>query len=148
MGQIIDIEGRQSSPDVYSAARVTLRRIGGPEEIGPRLFPHLQDELAAERRICDVINPRNHKKFDLQQTADFLRLARQGDCHELMGFLCAYAGYQPPQPIEPLEELGALLRAFNHAEQAQAGREARIQALMEQHELDEPAKSEQQGEGA
>ncbi len=97
--------------DVSDAYRATVQRLGGFKKVGAELRPELDPEKAGEwLRNCldrgrrEVLNP--------DYCLEVKRMARQAGCHIIEAYEHDYLGYRAPEPIEPVDEIAELQKAF------------------------------------
>ena len=95
---------------VYDALKYVMQSLGPPKEVGPLIFPHKEDPLAAGRLLSDCLNPNRDEKLDIEQIILLLRLAKEKGCHLGIEYLCTAAGYSKPTPINPQDERAELQR--------------------------------------
>ena len=96
--------------DVYAALKYVVQSLGQPKDVGPILWPHKQDPVAAGRLLSDCLNPNRDEKLDIEQIILLLRLAKEKGCHLGIEYLCTAAGYSKPTPIDPQDERAELQR--------------------------------------
>lgn len=103
--------------DMNDALREAVRAIGGNKKAGPKLWPELLEEQAANR-LRDSLNPEKRDKLSPEQVMLLLRLAGQAGFHGAMGFVAYTAGYEAPRPVLPEDQENQLQRQFVDAVQA------------------------------
>lgn len=103
-----------------------VRVCGGSKQVGPLLWPEKTPE-AAQRLLLDCLNDERPNKLSPEQVILVLRMARAKGYHEAMEFICSDAGYTTPAPIEPVDEVSELMKAFNESVALQASLASRIE---------------------
>jgi hypothetical protein len=93
------------------AIRSAVDALGGPKRVGADLWPSRRLPEAARllNHALDVDRP---EKLSLGEVELIGRLAREAGCHTIATYLMRAWGYQDPQPVEPVDELAELQRAF------------------------------------
>lgn len=69
----------------------------------------------AQTKLADCLNPDRRDKLSLDELLLLLAMGRQKACHVAMSFLATRAGYEPPRPVTPAEELTNLQMEFIRA---------------------------------
>lgn len=104
--------------DIFDATRTAIQRLGGFKTVGAALWPEKSPDKAGEL-LANCLNRTRPEKLDLEQFLLIVREARKVGCHVVAAFICDNAGYAPPQPIEPKDEMAELQRAYISAVEAQ-----------------------------
>lgn len=97
--------------DVYDALSDLIRVLGGPKSVGIKLRPEKPADEAA-KWVKDCLNRERREKFDPEQVLWLLKCAKAIGHHDAINYLCGECGYSNPQPIEPEDELGRMLREY------------------------------------
>lgn len=97
--------------DIYEAIRATVMRLGKPKEVGALLWP-TKPPVEAGQLLSNCLNRARPEKLSLDDLVFLAREGRKADCHTILAYLCEEAGYRPPQPIEPINEMAELQRKF------------------------------------
>ena len=92
---------------MLDAVNVAILAIGGPQEVGRRLWPTLK---SSTQRVRDCLNPNRDEKFALDELTQIARWARDVGCHAIALHFNSEAGYVPPVPIAPADEKAELER--------------------------------------
>lgn len=95
--------------DIYDAVRSTVQRLGGPKKVGCLLWPDQPPEKAGQRML-DCLNRDRREVLNPEQLLFLAKEGRKSDCHTILAYLCEEAGYRPPEPIEPVDEMAQLQR--------------------------------------
>lgn len=103
--------------DVNEALREAVRALGGNKKVGPKLWPELLEEQAANR-LRDSLNSEKRDKLSPEQVILLLRLACEAGFHGAMGFVSFSARYEAPRPVLPEDQENQLQRQFVDAVQA------------------------------
>lgn len=110
-----------------------VRSLGGSKAVAPKLWPE-KSVLDAQKTLCDCLNDDRSAKLDFAQVLLILRMARDADIHIGMEYIAQRLSYAPPEPIEPADELAELLRENLQDLREAAKRQARIEALLANHQ--------------
>ncbi|MEW8189919.1 MAG: hypothetical protein AB2766_11500 [Candidatus Thiodiazotropha endolucinida] len=97
--------------DIYDALRDCIKALGGNKEVGHIFWPEKPIEKAGEQ-LADCLNRARPQKLDPEQTLYILKEARKVGCHIGMFFITRVCDYRQPEPIEPLDEMAELQKAF------------------------------------
>lgn len=97
--------------DVNDALREAIRALGGYKKVGPKLFPDVLEDQAANR-LRDCLNPDRRDTLTPSRVLMILRMAREAGFHGAMSFIAFDAGYEPPRPVVPEDQENELQRAF------------------------------------
>ena len=95
---------------VFEALKYVCQALGKPKEIGPLIFPHKEDPVAAGRLLSDCLNPDRPEKLDIEQVILLLRLAKERGCHAGVEYINNACGYSKPIPVDPDDEKAELQR--------------------------------------
>jgi hypothetical protein len=87
---------------INDAAKVVVLALGGPKEVGPRLWGTALK--SAPQRVHDCLNPNREEKFSPEEIVQLARWGREVGCHALAICFNAEAGYAPPVPLAPEDE--------------------------------------------
>lgn len=114
--------------DVHTALSDVVRALGGFKKVGAAMRP---DKAADEagRWLADCLNKDRRERLDYDQLLWLLKEGRRIGCHTAMHFLNQEAGYAPPVPVEPEDEMAELQRQFIESVRAQARIAERIEKL-------------------
>lgn len=93
------------------AIRSAVDVLGGPKRVGGELWPSRRLHEAA-RLLNHSLDPDRAEKLALAELELIGRMAREAGCHTIATYLMRAWGYQDPQPVEPVDELAELQRAF------------------------------------
>lgn len=93
------------------ALREVIKALGGPKKVAPRLRPERSVDDAT-RWLLDCINPDRQEHLYPDQLLWLLCEARTAGCHLGMHYIARAAGYAPPAPVEPRDELAELQRTY------------------------------------
>ncbi|MBT3042221.1 MAG: hypothetical protein KME67_05105 [Candidatus Thiodiazotropha sp. (ex Codakia orbicularis)] len=97
--------------DIYEALRTCIGALGGPKKVGVVLKPEMSVDKA-RNWLNDCLNPSKRDKLDIEQVLWILRESRKIGCHAAMYFIANHCNYRQPEPIEPLDEMAELQKAF------------------------------------
>ena len=114
--------------DLNHALRDLIAALGGAKRVGSNLWPE-KTLSAATSYLANCTDANRPEKLSLDQIMWLLKKGRQQDCHVAINYICAAAGYAPPQTREPEDEKAQLMREYVAAEKEQAERARRIQSL-------------------
>jgi hypothetical protein len=92
---------------MLDAVSVAVLAIGGPQEVGRRLWPSLK---SSTQRVRDCLNPNRDEKFSLDELTQIARWSRDVGCHAIAMHFNAEAGYVPPVPLAAADEKADLER--------------------------------------
>jgi hypothetical protein len=93
---------------INDAAKVVVLALGGPKEVGPRLWGTALK--SASQRVHDCLNPNREEKFSPEELVQLARWGHDVGCHALATCFNAEAGYAPPTAISPEDEKAELDR--------------------------------------
>lgn len=102
--------------DLDDALQNAVLALGGFKKVGPKLWPALPMEDAAQR-LRHSLNKSRREKLSQHETLLLLRLAREAGFHAAKYFLDDTAGYSRSAPLDPKDER---LRAIAALEAATA----------------------------
>lgn len=106
--------------DVYDALRAAVQAVGKPKTVAARLWPNKPPEQA-HKELLDALNRDNPRKLDADEIMAILRMAREVGCHQAKHWIDSELGYAPSQPVEPQDELAALIEEYlNHERRREA----------------------------
>lgn len=111
---------------IHDALGDLVRALGGPKEVGLTLKPEKTAEDAAGW-VKDCLNPKRREKFDPDHILWLLKRGREVGCHDPINWICAQAGYLPPEPTEPETELTNLLREYVAIENRRSALQPKIE---------------------
>jgi hypothetical protein len=123
-------------PEHLSEAMVeVVKACGGTKRIAALLWPAKADQNieGARRYLANCLNPECNEKLSLDELMLILRTAREAGCHIAMEYLSTALSYAPPQPIEPHDELGDLLRQYLQQRERDKSRGDQIERLIAKH---------------
>lgn len=112
--------------DIYDALGDVVRSLGGPKAVGIRLRPEKPADEAA-KWVKDCLNRERREKFDPEQLLWLLKEARAIGHHDALAYINSQAGYTPPTPIEPEDELTKLLREYLDCEKKRSVLQPKIE---------------------
>lgn len=92
---------------MLDAVGIVVLAIGGPQEVGKKLWPALK---SSTQRVRDCLNPNRDEKFSLEELVQLARWGRDSGCHAIASYFNAEAGYAPPVPVAPADEKAELER--------------------------------------
>ena len=115
------------------ALKAAVAALGGAKIVGAKVFPDKTPDRAAQV-LLDCLNPGRSEKLELGQVMMILRMARDAGVHTGMEYIAQRLSYAPPEPIEPADELAELLRENLQDLREAAKRQARIEALLANHQ--------------
>lgn len=81
---------------------------------GALLRPELSPDQAG-RWLANALDGARPEKLSPEQVAFLVQQGRRQGCHTAMLWLAREAGYSDPQPVEPEDEMAALLRQYIEA---------------------------------
>lgn len=110
------------------AIRALVQALGGAKKVGIALRPDKPIDDAA-RWVLDCMNPERREHFDLEQLLWLLKEGRRIGFHAPINWIVGEAGYGPPPPVDPDDELVALQRDFIASTKRQEQLVARIERL-------------------
>lgn len=96
---------------ISDALREAVQALGGFKKVGAMLWPDQSAEHAATK-LRDCLNHDRRERLTPDQVVYLMRLARQADCHVIAKYLMQEAGYAPPVPLDPEDQLARLQREF------------------------------------
>lgn len=85
---------------------------GGPKRVGKFLWGESITADDARRRIRHNLDPDRRERFSNDELLLLLQLGRESNCHLLADFINRRAGYAPPKPVDPEDEVNRLKREF------------------------------------
>jgi hypothetical protein len=96
--------------DINDALRAAVKACGGTKAVASTLWPEktIND---AQSYLNDCLN----SKLSPEHVLLLLKWAREKGFHGAIGYLCTEAGYTPPLPVEPEDELARLEREYINA---------------------------------
>ncbi len=97
--------------DLTDLLRSVVNSLGGPKEVGRRLYPQ-KGEDAARRYLLDCLNPDRDHDIGTEGFLTLLRWAREKGAHFAVNWLCDELGYTRPTPIEPEDQRAEAQRQF------------------------------------
>lgn len=102
-----------------------VQALGGFKRIGPRLWPSLpQDDAAQRLRHC--LNKSRREKLDHHEAVSLLAWGRELDFHGAKHFIDDVTGYERSAPVSPKDQE---LKAIAAVEQAAGALRAATEAL-------------------
>lgn len=93
------------------AIRHAVAALGGPQVVGHMLWPTV-DPIDAGIKLANCLNRHRKEKLSLAEFFLIMREARKIGCHVIAAFVNKNAGYAPPMPIEPKDEIAELQRKY------------------------------------
>lgn len=114
--------------DWRSALRYAVDAIGGPAQVGVRLWP-AKSGRDARVLLLHCLSPDRPEKLDLEEIEWILAEARKAGAHAGLAYLCRSTGYADPQPITPEDEQSELMRQFVAAQKAMSAIVRRLDGL-------------------
>lgn len=112
--------------DLNEAIRETINSLGGMKKIGSAIQGEAKSPVDAGKWLADCLNDAKRDKLAPDQLAYIRRRARAEGVHILAAFEAQDAGYAPPQPITPEDEVAQLQREFVTAVKALTAIQARM----------------------
>lgn len=109
------------------AVRDTCRLVGF-NDIALELWPK-KGALAAARYLNDCLNPDRAQKLDGEEILYIARRGREKGVHIIAAFMCMEAGYAPPVPVAPQDQMAELQRAYIQSVEDQKRINARMERL-------------------
>lgn len=97
--------------DIYDAIRTAVQRLGGFKVVGSAMWPEKSPDKAGEL-LANCLNRARPEKLDTEQILYLIREARKVNCHVIVAFINEDAGYAPPTPTEPIDEMAQLQRDY------------------------------------
>jgi hypothetical protein len=88
--------------------------------------------VAKGKYLENALNPERAEKLAISEIAWILRLGRDHGAHAAMHYFNESAGYGPPQPVEPVDEIAELQRQYISAAKSITAMAERIQRLQVQ----------------
>lgn len=113
---------------ILDAARECVQALGGTKAVGARMRPDIPPDQAG-RWLSDCLNDARREHLSPDQVAWLAREGRAVNCHAILLFMCAQAGYAPPVPVEPDDERDALMREYVASAKMLRGISERIERL-------------------
>lgn len=112
-----------------------MKALGGTKRVAADLWPAraARDLADARRYLANCLSAERNEKLALDEVVFILRAARGVGCHAGMWYLAEALGYSRPTPIEPKDELADLLRQYLARREQEAGKDARLERLLQQH---------------
>lgn len=103
--------------DLDDALGDLVQALGGFKRVGPKLWPNLpQDDAAQRLRHC--LNKSRREKLDHHETVRLISMGREIDFHGAKHFVDEATGYQRSAPRDPREEKNAAVVAVQSATDA------------------------------
>jgi hypothetical protein len=109
-----------------------VKACGGSKKVGHTLWPGKTVD-AAQRHLLACLNEDKPERLCPDDLLHLLRLARAVGCHSGVEYIAEALGYAKPQPIEPKDELGDLLRQYLQQRDQDKNRDERLQRLIADH---------------
>lgn len=120
--------------DLDDALSDLVQALGGFKKVGPRLWPSLPQEDAANRlRHC--LNKSRREKLDHHETVQLLGWGRELDFHGAKHFVDDATGYDRSTPVNPKD---AELKAVTAVKDAADALRAATAALERSHAMQQP----------
>lgn len=120
--------------DLDDALVDLVQALGGFKKVGPKLWPSLPQEDAAQR-LRHSLNKSRREKLSHHETVALLRMGRELGFHNAKHFVDDETGYTKSQPIDPKQERNKAVEAVQGATEALN----RALALLERASQPEPA---------
>lgn len=114
--------------DIHTALSDVVRALGGMKKVGVAMRPDKPADDAG-RWLADCMNKDRRERLDYEQIMWLLKEGRKVGCHTAMHFLNQEAGYAPPTPVEPEDEMAELQRQFMESVRIQAKLVERIEKV-------------------
>jgi hypothetical protein len=114
--------------DIFAALRGLVSACGGSKAVGPMIWP--AKGAKAETWLDDCLNNDRAAKLCLEEFLQLLQIGRERGWHAAKHFVDDATNYERSQPIEPVDELTRLLRAYMADNERQATRKDRIDSLI------------------
>lgn len=120
---------------IEDAAKEIARHYeGGAKELAHRLWPN-KSPTSAHTRWLDCCNEnRTEHNFSGEDWLALIKIGREIGCHAVINFICDDAEYSRPTPVEPEDELTALLRERRAEQRRAAEIDERIMKIAERME--------------
>ena len=97
--------------DINDALRGLINACGGAKVVASKLWPE-KTISDAQSYLNDCLNVARPAKLSPEQVLWLLKCAKAIGHHDAINYLCGECGYSNPQPIEPEDELGRMLREY------------------------------------
>lgn len=110
------------------ALREVLAACGGAKPVAARLWPEKTPD-AAHRLLLDCLNETRQERLDPDRLRMVLRLGRDAGCHAAVNWLLRDVGYADAQPVEPVDEMAALMRDYITTAKAMQATAERIERM-------------------
>lgn len=95
--------------DIKAIERHLVAALGGPDTVGPLLFPH-KNPIAASRYLSDCTNPNREHALGEERFMLLLKLARERGIHLGLYWVCDELRYARPPTVEPEDQAAEILR--------------------------------------
>lgn len=117
MSNTLDADTSRPYADLNDALRVVVQALGGTKKVAAALKP---DQTAATSLawINSCLNTEQPAHFTPQQLLWLFKEGAKINCHVAMQFVAGEAGYAPPVPQSPRNELAALTEAIERQQHA------------------------------
>lgn len=100
--------------DIKAIERHLVAALGGPDTVGPILFPH-KNPLAASRYLSDCTNADRPHGLGEERFLLLLKLAREKGLHLGLYWVCDELRYARPPTVEPEDQAAEILRRVDAA---------------------------------
>jgi hypothetical protein len=114
---------------IEDALAVAIDALGGRKKVACEMWPDLPASQA-HNMINACLNAERREKFSPSQVVWLAARAGQVGCHAVMQYMAREGGYAEPQPLEPEDELQALLREHNKLLEQSAAAAKRLEQVM------------------
>lgn len=114
--------------DWRSALRFAVDALGGPSEVGMKLWP-AKSRKDAGSLLSHCLSPDRPEKLDLEEIEWILAESRKVGAHAGITYLCRNCGYADPTPVSVEDEQDELMRQFITAQKSMAAIVRRLDAI-------------------
>lgn len=114
--------------DIFAALRGLVSVCGGSQVVGAMIWP--AKGAKAETWLDDCLNNDRQAKLCLEEFLHLLQIGREKGWHAAKHFVDDATHYERSEPIEPVDELTKLLRAYMADSERQSTRKERIDTLI------------------
>lgn len=97
--------------DINDALRTAVKALGGTKAVAVKLWPE-KTISDAQSYLNDCLNTSRSAHLFPEQVLLILRWAKEKNCHDAINYICMQAGYAPPLPLDPEDELAKLQREY------------------------------------
>lgn len=96
---------------IEDALASVINECGGRKKFASEMWPG-KPQRDAHNLLDACLNPERREKFAPHDVLYILKRGREAGCHTGVSYICEQAGYTTPAPVDPEDELSAMLREY------------------------------------